>query len=110
MALFTLFDQLISLRLGAKENFVSLFARAIGIRVRLKNWKPPIELPDQLIIVCLMRKLSRQFHETRPIIMTTPSITLTSCRDMLLDAENRDAERVKRELGTAGAAENEEAK
>ena len=104
MALFTLFDQLISLRLGPKESFSSLFARATGIRARLKNWKPPIELPDQLLIVCLMRQLPRQFHGTRTIIMTTPTITLASCRDMLLDAENRDAERVKRELGTAGAA------
>ena len=101
MALFTLFDQLISLKLGAKENFASLYARAHGIRARLKNWRPPIVLPDQLIIVCLMRFLPRQFHGTRTIIMTTSGITLSSCRDMLLDAENRDAERVKRELGTA---------
>ena len=104
MALFTLFDQLISLKLGAKENLASLYARAHGIRARLKNWKPPIVLPDQLIIVCLMRLLPRQYHGTRTIIMTTSGITLPSCRDMLLDAENRDAERVKRELGTANTA------
>ena len=101
MALFTLFDQLISIKLGSKETFASLYARILGIRERLENWKPPIKLPDQLIIVCLMRLLPRQFHGTRTIIMSTPSVTLRTCRDMLLDAENRDAERVKRELGTA---------
>ena len=108
MALFTLFDQLISLKLGAKESFASLFSRALGIRARLNNWKPPIKLPDQLIIVCLMRQLPRQFHGTRTIIMTTPSLTLRSCRDMLLDAENRDAERVKQELGTASTTTERE--
>ena len=101
MALFTLFDQLISLRLGAQESFSSLYARALGIRARLSNWRPPIVLPDQLMIVCLMRLLPRQFHGTRTIIMTTPSVSLPACRDMLLDAENRDAERVKRELGSS---------
>ena len=107
MALFTLFDQLITIKLGAKENFASLYARALGIRARLKNWRPPIVLPDQLIIVCLMRMLPRQFHGTRTIIMSTAGITLSSCRDMLLDAENRDAERVKRELGTATTLKEE---
>ena len=42
--------------------------------------------------------------------MTTSGITLSSCRDMLLDVENRDTERVKRELGTANAARKDSLK
>ena len=40
--------------------------------------------------------------------MSTPSVSLPSCRDMLLDAENRDAERVKRELGSTTAGSRNE--
>ena len=100
MALFTLFSQLISLRMGSGENFASLYARALGIRARLKNWKPPIELPDQLLIVCIMRLLPGKFHGTRTIIMSTHNMTLQAARDMLLDCENGDAERVAKELGS----------
>ena len=76
MALFTLFSQLISLRLNSGENFASMYARALGIRARLANWQPPIELPDQLIIVCILRLLPGLYHGTRTIIMSTADVTL----------------------------------
>ena len=50
-----------------------------------------------------MRLLPRQFHGARTIIMSTPDMALSTSRDMLLDAENEDAERVKSELGSGGA-------
>ena len=100
MALFTLFSQLISLRLGSGETFSSLYARALGIRARLANWKPPIILPDQLIIVCLLRMLPSLFHGTRTIIMSTANVSLDTARDMLLDCENGDATRVAQQLGS----------
>ena len=103
MALFTLFTQLIGLQLKPKENLVTLYARAQGIRARLRDWDPPIILPDQLIIVCLLRQLPGLYHGTRTIIMSTPNVTLKSCKEMLLDVENGDAVRIAKELGSQTA-------
>ena len=104
MALFTLFSQLITLQLRPGEGFASLNARALGIRERLANWNPPIKLPDQLLIVCLLRLLPSMFHGSRTIIMSTPNIDINTARDMLLDVENRDAERIATELGAKAQA------
>ena len=100
MALYTLFSQLITVRMKAKEGIVGLYGRILEIRSRLANWRPPIILPDKLIIVCMPRLLPRQFHATRIIIMSSKDMTLKGSKDMLLDVENRDAERVTTALGS----------
>ena len=100
-----LFSQLITLRLGEKEKLRSLFGRVMRIQSRLLNWNPPIELPEQLMIVCVLRLLSTKFHATRTIIMSTSGISLCKCKEMLLDVENRDAEIVAREVGSSISGE-----
>ena len=102
MALFTLFSQLITIHMKPDKGLTDLFGRCMEIRVRLKNWRPPIILPDNLIIVCLLRLLPAKFHSTRTIIMSTKGITLKACKEMLLDVENGDAERIAKSLGSSG--------
>ena len=100
MALFTLFSQLISVQLRSGEKIAGLYGRILEIRQRLQNWDPPIILPDQLLIVCMLRMLPRQFHATRTIIMSRDVINLKQSKDMLLDVENQDAERVAAAVGS----------
>ena len=107
MALFTLFSQLITLHLKSGEGIAGLYGRILEIRSRLSNWDPPIELPDKLIIVCMLRLLPRLFHAARTIIMTKDAITLKESKDMLLDVENRDAQRVAAAVGSKIAAKPE---
>ena len=103
MALFTLFNQLINMQLAGGEGIAELYGRILEIRARLQNWDPPIALPDQLLIVCMLRLLPRNYHPTRTIIMSRDAITLKASKDMLLDVENRDAERVAAAVGSRGA-------
>ena len=103
MALFTLFTNLITLRLGTGEGLREMYARMHQIRTRLLNWKPPVVLPDKLMMVCILRLLPARYHGTRTIIMSNPKITLKGCKELLLDVENADAERVLATLGTKGA-------
>ena len=101
MTLFTLFSQLISMQLRSGEKIAGLYGRLLEIRQRLENWDPPIILPDQLLlIVCMLRMLPRQFHATRTIIMSREVINLDQSKDMLLDVENQDAERVNAAVGS----------
>ena len=102
MALYTLFSQLITIQLASGEKLTQLFGRILEIRNRLKNWRPPIVLPDKLIIVCLLRLLPRKFHASRTIIMTNASMTLETTKEVLLDVENKDAERITADVGSSG--------
>lgn len=102
MALFTLFTNLITLRLGPNEKLRELYARMQQIRTRLLNWKPPVVLPDKLMIVCILRLLPAKYHSTRTIIMSSTTITLNGCKELLLDVENADAEHLLATLGTKG--------
>ena len=100
MALFTLFSQLINIQLAGTEGIAGLYGRILEIKSRLENWDPPITLPDQLLIVCMLRLLPRTYHPTRTIIMTRDAVTLKASKNMLLDSENRDAERVAAAVGS----------
>ena len=100
MALFTLFSQLITLQLRSGEGIAELYGRILEIRARLENWDPPIMLPDKLMIVCMLRLLPRVYHATRTIIMSRETVTLKGSKNMLLDVENRDAERVAVAVGS----------
>ena len=102
MALYTLFSQLITIQLASGEKLTQLFGRILEIRNRLKNWRPPIVLPDKLIIVCLLRLLPRKFHASRTIIMTNANMTLETTKEVLLDVENKDAERITADVGSGG--------
>lgn len=104
MALVTLFINLITMRLKPKEKIAGLYGRILEIKARLENWDPPIFLPNKLFMVCMIRLLPRMFHQTRVIIMTQKSISLEESKDMLLDVENKDAERVAAAVGSTGAS------
>ena len=104
MALLTLFIQLITIQLKPNEKIAGLYGRVLAIKARLENWDPPVTLPDNLLMVCMLRLLPRVFHQTRTIIMTTKDITLNDSKEMLLDVENKDAERVVAAVGSAGAS------
>jgi hypothetical protein len=100
MSLFTLFESVISIKLKTGEKLSTLFSRLTNLRRRLANWTPPIRLPDQLIVVCILRALPSSYNATRTIIMATQGISLETVRAMLLDAENADARLIKNTLGS----------
>ena len=104
MALLTLFIQLITIQLKPNEKIAGIYGRILEIKSRLANWNPPVELPDKLLMVCMLRLLPRVFHQTRTIIMTQKDITLDESKEMLLDVENKDAERVAAAVGSTGAS------
>ena len=100
MGLYTLFVTLITVQLRPKETIHSLFSRVKIVRARLKGWRPPIDLPDQLVLVCILRLLPREFGSTRTIIMSKREVDLNTAYDMLLDAENADANLIARTIGS----------
>lgn len=100
MSLYTLFENIISLKLKPTEKLSSLFSRLTAMRRRLANWTPPIRLPDQLILVCILRSLPTKYKATRTIIMSSRNVDLTTAKTMLLDAENADAQLIHDTLGS----------
>ena len=88
------------MRLKPKETLSSLFARITALRRRLLNWTPRLELPDQLILVCILRALPTNYSSTCTIIMATRNIDLSTAKTMLLDAENADARLIMKNLGS----------
>jgi hypothetical protein len=100
IGLYTLFVSLITLQLRNRESITSLFSRVRIVRARLSSWNPPIILPDQLILVCVLRLLPREYASTRTILMSRKHIELTTAYDMLLDAENADANLISRTIGS----------
>ena len=104
MTLLTLFIQLITIQLKPNEKIAGIYGRVLEIKSRLANWNPPVILPDKLLMVCMLRLLPRVFHQTRTIIMTQKDITLDESKEMLLDVENKDAERIAAAVGSTGAS------
>ena len=102
MSLFVLFDNILGMKLKAKETLSMLFARLTSLRRRLSNWNPRIDLPDQLILVCILRALPAKYAPTCTIIMATRAMDLATAKTMLLDAENADARLITRNLGSEG--------
>ena len=100
MSLFVLFDNVLSLKLKTGEKLSTLFSRMMALRQRLSNWTPPIMLPDQLVLVCILRALPTKYQSTRTIIMATQDILLDTAKHMLLDAENADARLIQATLGS----------
>ena len=66
MSLFVLFDNVLSLKLKTGEKLSTLFSRMMALRQRLSNWTPPIMLPDQLVLVCILRALPTKYHLEGP--------------------------------------------
>ena len=104
MSLFVLFDNILGMKLKPKETLAALFARITALRRRLLNWSPPIRLPEQLILVCILRALPAKYASTCTIIMATRNIDLSTAKIMLLDAENADANLINRNLGSGAPA------
>jgi hypothetical protein len=103
MSLYAVFDALITSSMQPGEDLQVLFTRIEDCNQRLLNWTPKIELPEQLIMVCTLRALpSEIFAHTITIIMARrPSVDLHTCHEMLLDAENRDAQRTTAHLSAS---------
>ena len=56
-SLMAVFSALLSLSLRDKETFEQ-FERRIGLLIqRLRNWRPPVFLPEQLLLFCALRAL-----------------------------------------------------
>lgn len=100
MSLFMLFGNILGMKLKAKETLSMLFARLTSLRQRLRNWQPRIDLPDQLILVCILRALPTTYASTCTIIMATRAMDLETAKIMLLDAENADARLINQNLGS----------
>ena len=83
------FSALLSISLRDKETFEQ-FERRIGLLIqRLRNWQPPVILPEQLLLFCALRALPAvPFGPVRHIILATPRITFRSGMSMLKDVAN----------------------
>ena len=87
-SLMAIFSALFSLSLGTDESFEQ-FDRRIGLLIqRLLNWRPPVVLPDQLLLFCALRALPAvPFGPVRHIILASPNKSATtvvwSCSKML---------------------------
>ena len=107
MSLFVLFDSIISIRLKPNESLDAMFARITNMRQRLSNWTPTINIPDELVLVCILKALPDKYNATRTIVMATKGIDISTAKTMLLDAENRDAMLISKTLGSHKIPEKE---
>ena len=100
-SLMALFSALLSLSLKPSETFEQ-FARRIDLLIqRLLNWRPPVVLPDQLLLFCALRALpSVPYGPVRHIILASPNITFFSGMNMLRDVANTGAKVINDTLGS----------
>ena len=103
-SLMALFSALLSLQMKSSEKFEE-FARRITLLIqRLRNWRPPVILPDQLLLFCALRALPDvPFGPVRHIILASPQITFATGMAMLSDVANTGAELITSTLGSASS-------
>jgi hypothetical protein len=84
--LMAVFSSLLTLRLGASETFSSISNRVDLMISRLRGWVPPIVLPGQLTLCCLLTALPESpYGPIRHIILARPNITYEDGTRMLRD-------------------------
>lgn len=100
-SLMAVFSALLSLSLRDKETFEQ-FERRIGLLIqRLRNWRPPVVLPEQLLLFCALRALPVvPYGPVRHIILASPTINYYSGMAMLRDVANTGAELIASTLGS----------
>ena len=101
-SLMALFSTLLSLELKASEMFESFARRMDQLIQRLRNWQPPVVLPDQLLLYCALRALPEvPYGPVRHIILASPHIGYRTGMQMLKDVANTGAELIKTTLGSS---------
>ena len=105
-SLMALFSALLSLSLKPSETFEQ-FARRIDLLIqRLLNWRPPVVLPDQLLLFCALRALpSVPYGPVRHIILASPDVTFFSGMNMLRDVTNTGAKVINETLSSGAKIE-----
>ena len=100
-SLMALFSALLSLRLKPVETFEA-FSRRIDLVIqRLLNWRPPVVLPDQLLLFCALRALpSNPYGPVRHIILASPNVNFNAGMAMLRDVANTGAKVINDTLGS----------
>ena len=88
-SLMAVFSALIFLTLKDEESFEQ-FARRLDLLIqRLRNWRPPVVLPEQLLLFCALRALPAvPYGPVRHIILASPRITFSAGMGMLKDVAN----------------------
>ena len=100
-SLMAIFSALLGLKLKSGEVFEQ-FARRIDLLIqRLRNWRPPVILPEQLLLFCALRALPAvPFGPVRHIILASPNITYATGVSMLRDVANTGADVINTTLGS----------
>ena len=106
-SLMAVFSALFTLSLGTNETFED-FDRHIGLLIqRLQNWRPPVVLPEQLLLYCALRALPAvPYGPVRHIILATPNISYYGGMAMLRDVANTGGELIASTLGSASSSKS----
>ena len=100
-SLMALFSTLLSLKLRDDEVFEAFARRLDSLIQRLANWRPPVVLPEQLLLFCALRALPDvPYGPVRHIILASPNITYPAGMDMLRDVANTGAQLIQANLGS----------
>ena len=103
-SLFALFSSLFTLQYKPGETFQLFLTRFELIRSRFTNWRPPITLPQELFLFCILRGLPEQpYGPTKHIILATANITLQRGLQLLSDISQTGANLIKETLGSGSA-------
>ena len=100
-SLMALFSALVGFQMRSGESF-DQFSRRMDLLIqRMLNWRPPVVLPDQLLLFCALRALPAvPFGPVRHIILASPQITYSAGMAMLSDVANTGAELIANTLGS----------
>ena len=100
-SLFALFGSLFTLQFKDGETFELFKTRFDLILSRFANWKPPIILPKELLLFCVLRGLpEKPFGPTKHIILATADITLQRGFQLLRDVSQSGANLISATLGS----------
>ena len=104
-SLMALFSSLLSLRLKDSETFEA-FSRRLDLLIqRLLNWRPPVVLPEQLLLFCALRALPvHPYGPVRHIILASPDVRFQSGMGMLRDVAGTGAQVIRDTLGSGETA------
>ena len=104
-SLMAVFSALICLSLKDDESFEQ-FSRRIELLIqRLRNWRPPVILPEQLLLFCALRALPAvPYGPVRHIILASPRITFVGGMAMLKDVANTGGALIANTLGSGSPA------
>ena len=104
-SLMAVFSALLSLSLHDNETFEQFSRRMELLIQRLQNWRPPVVLPEQLLLFCALRALPAvPYGPVRHIILASPHVGYLAGMGMLRDVANTGGELIANTLGSGSAA------